>query len=195
MDAATLDTRKRDGKREGITAERKTRKGSSLLGFLVIGQKDGAHVGNVQDLIFDHDADEVLAIVVSAQDLFGLIDAKIVPWHQVRLVGRDVVLVEGADSKIHVRDEPRIQQLLDRKTLLSGTQILTADGRSLGTLGDTFIDITTGRIVGYEVSGGLVEDTLRGKKFLPAQDDKHVGKDAIVVPPTAADELQRKNGK
>lgn len=188
-----MDTSRTD--KPSVTKEATDRKGmrksSSLIGFMVIGQKDGAHVGNVQDLVFDHDTDEVLAIVVSAQELFGLIDAQIVPWGQVRLVGRDVVLVESNDSKLHVRDEPRIQKLLDRKTLLSGTQIITSDGRSLGTLGDTYIDTRTGRIAGYEVSGGFVEDRTSGKKFLPAQDDKRIGQDAIVVPPTAAEELQK----
>ncbi len=166
------------------------RRGRDLLRLWVVGQMDGTNLGSVHDLVFDHDTDEVLALVVAVQDLFGLVDAQIVPWHQVRLVGRDVVLVESGASKVHIRDEPRVQELLDRKTLLSGTRIYTTDGQYLGTLADAYLDTTKGRIVGYEISGGFVEDTLRGKKFLPAQHDKHIGKDAIVVPTAAAAELQ-----
>jgi uncharacterized protein YrrD len=44
------------------------------------------------------------------------------------------------------------------------------------------IDETNGRILGYEVSGGFISDTLRGKKFLPAPPGLSIGSHAAIAP-------------
>src|SRR5690606_21695626 len=117
--------------------------------------------------IFDSDADQLLALVLSEKDLFGLIDAQIVPWREVQSLGTDVILAANAASVRKLRDDEQVRELATRETALSGTQILTSDGTQLGTLADMVIDEQTGRVLGYEVSGGLVADTLKGKQFLP----------------------------
>ena len=168
------------------------RKGKSLLNLTVVGQSDGTQLGHVRDLIFDHEADQVLGLVLNEKDLFGLIDAQVVPWNQVRSIGSDTILVESSHSKIHLKDDERMRQVTDthREAVLSGTRILTVDGRQLGTLADTFIEETTGRVLGYEVSGGFIADTLRGKKFLPAPPPLTVGQDAAIAPPEDTAKLE-----
>jgi uncharacterized protein YrrD len=166
-------------------------KGKTLLGTSVVGQADGRNLGVVHDLLFDHDTDELLAFVLAEKDLFGLIDAQIVPWREVRSISGDVILVESAASKIHLKDEPRIRAIAKRETVLSGTQVLSQDGQQLGTLADMVIDETSGRIAGYEVSGGFISDTLRGKKFLPAPPGLSIGSHAAIAPPAAEAELKK----
>jgi len=167
-----------------------TRKGKDLLGLMVVGHADGTQLGRVKDMIFDQETDQVVALVLSDKDLFGLIDAQIVPWHQVRSVGSDVILVESSESKLRLQDDECMRDLANRETSLSGTQIITTEGQHLGTLADMCIDEASGRVVGYEVSGGFVTDTLRGKKFLPAPPGLLVGKDVAVAPPAAATQLE-----
>ena len=159
------------------------RKGKSLIGMPIVGQDDGARVGVVKDLVFDHDTDEVLALVLAEKDLFGLIDAVIVPWRYVRNLGNDFILVENSQAKMHLRDDARIKGMTNRETVLSGTQVLTAEGKHIGTLADMCIDEQSGRVIGYEVSGGFFADTLRGKKFVPAPPGLSVGKDAAIIRP------------
>jgi uncharacterized protein YrrD len=168
-----------------------TIKGRNLLGLAVVGSSDGKHLGTVQDLFFDHDGEELLALVLANKDLFGLIDAIIVPWHQVRQVGGDVIMVESAASAKRLGDEPRIRDLAQRETTLSGTQVLSPDGKQLGTLADMVIDLTDGHIIGYEISSGLIQDTLRGKKFLPAPPGLSIGNDAAIASPESAARLQK----
>lgn len=167
------------------------RTGKSLLGLSVVAQDSGENLGPVKDLFFDHEADELIAIVLSERDLFGLIDAVIVPWHQVRSAGGDVILVESSRSRIKLKEEPRTLAMAQRETVLSGTQVLTTDGKSLGTLADMCIDEKTGRVLGYEVSGGFFSDTLRGKKFLAAPPGLAIGKDAAIAPPESEANLKR----
>ena len=172
------------------------RKGKSIIGLKVVGQTDAAALGTVKDLIFDHDSNELLALLISEKDLFGLIDAQIVPWNQVRTIGQDAVMVASGESKIKAGEDSRVKGVMGRETALSGTRILTTDGQELGTLADTYIDESTGLIAGYEVSGGFFADTMSGKSFMAPPASLALGKDhvAIVPPETAAElEAQKQN--
>ena len=169
------------------------RKGKSLMGLAVVGQEDGTQLGHVKDLIFDHDTSQLMALMLSDKDLFGLMDAIVVPWPQVRSLGNDVILAASGRSKVKLGDlheSELLRGVAKRETSLSGTQIMTPQGQSLGTLADAYIDESSGRVVGYEVSGGFVADTLHGKKFLPAPPGLQVGKDAAIAPPGAAEVLK-----
>lgn len=167
------------------------RKGKSLLGLSVVGQSDGKHLGQVHDLFFDHDSDELLAFVLAEKDLFGLIDAQIVPWREVRSITGDVILVESAASKMPLKSEPRIREMAQRETVLSGTQVLSQEGQNLGTLADMVIDETTGQVLGYEVSNGFISDTLRGKKFVAAPPGLSIGSHAAIAPPATEAKLKQ----
>ena len=170
------------------------RKGSDIIGLKVISgdvnADEKANLGTVKDLIFDHETDELLALLISEKDLFGLIDAQIVPWHQVLHIGADAVMVQSAASKIPAHDDARVKAVMDRETVLSGTKIYTTDGRDLGTFADMYVDERSGQVVGYEVSGGFVSDTMSGKRFIQASQDINIAKDVALVPPSVADDIE-----
>ena len=128
------------------------RTGKSLLGLSIVGQQDGKNLGTVKDLFFDHESDQLMAFVLFEKDLFGLIDAIIVPWREVTNIAGDVVMVTNENSRIKLKDDPLVREMANRETVLSGTKVLSQDGKQLGTLADMFIDETNGRVVGYEVS-------------------------------------------
>jgi len=166
------------------------RKGKSLIGVKVLSEIDGADLGRVRDLVFDHDANQVLALLMSEKDLFGLIDAQIIPWSQISHIGPDAITVLSSNSRIKAGEDARVKGIMNRNTALSGTRIYTTDGKDLGTLADTYLDDTTGHIDGYEISGGFVSDTMTGKRFLPSDHDLTLGKDVALVEPLAAQVLE-----
>ena len=166
------------------------RKGKSIIGLNIISQNDATELGHVRDLIFDHDTDELLALLVSEKDLFGLIEAQIVPWSEVRAIGPNAVMVPSSESKIKAGDFPRVNDVMNRETALSGTRIVTSEGQEIGTLADMYIDDETGKIVGYEVSGGFFSDTLSGKRFMDAIPDMPIGRGVAVVPPEVATQFE-----
>jgi uncharacterized protein YrrD len=164
----------------------------TLLGRAIVSQADGKIVGHVRDIVFDHDTNEALSLVTAEKDLFGLIDAVVVPWRFVRAVANDVVMVESANAAMKLHDDPRSHGVVQRETVLSGTKILSDKGEILGTLADMYIDVTNGNVVGYVVSGGFLSDTLRGKKFIPAPPGLEIGKDAAIARPTAEAQIKGK---
>ncbi len=166
------------------------RKGKSIIGLKITSEAEGAELGTVKDLIFDHGTDELVGLLVSERELFGLISAKAVPWNQVRSIGTHAVMVPSENSVVNVGDDARISAIMDRDTALSGTTVRTVDGQDLGSFGDMYIDENTGRVLGYEVSGGFFADSMSGKHYLASSPDIRIGRDVALVPSEVADEME-----
>ena len=171
------------------------RKGSSIIGLKILTRDEAADLGKVQDLIFDHNSDEVLALVVSGADLFGLIDAKVIPWNQITSIGPDTVMVQSRDSEMKAHADERVGRIMDREHKMSGTRVYTDDGKDLGSFADMYVDEVSGRVLGYELSSGFFSDTISGKRFMVPPSEITVGKNAMIVPGEVADDLeaQRQN--
>ena len=84
-------------------------------------------------------------------------------------------MIDDADSVIPADDDPRVAEILDRKGTLLGTRVVTEEGEDLGRIGDLYFDETSGRITGYEVSGGMLGDVVRGTSYLPFEHIRVIG--------------------
>lgn len=166
------------------------RKGHSIIGLNVISQSDGDTLGKVRDLVFDRDSDRLVALVLTDREIMGLVKAHIVPWEEVAVLGPDAVMVRDHQADVVADQRPEIRRLMDGDSALAGTRLYTTDGRDLGTVTDLYVDESSGRVVGYEVSGGLVADTVSGKRFLPYAEGLKLGEDVALVPPAAAQEIE-----
>ena len=68
------------------------RTGKSIYaGLKIVSQAGAEDLGTVKDLVFDDQTNTLLALLVSEKELFGLIQAQIVPWREVRSIGPDAV--------------------------------------------------------------------------------------------------------
>ena len=167
------------------------RKGHSITGLQVLALDNAADLGHVLDLVFDHDADECLGILLRESSMFHA--AQVVPWSDIRAIGKDAVMIESEHSVIAPGDNPRLRAVMERDTHLSGTKILTETGDELGSFSDIYLDENTGRVIGYETSGGLVSDTMSGKRYIPAEKtgDLRVGDDVLMANPQLASDFER----
>ncbi len=167
------------------------RKGHTITGLQVLALDNAADLGHVLDLVFDHDADECLGILLRENSMFHA--AQVVPWSEIRSIGKDAVMIESEHSVMAPGDDARLSAVMERDTHLSGTRILTETGDEIGSFSDIYLDENTGRVIGYETSGGLVSDTMSGKRYIPAEKtgDLHVGDDVLMVDPQIAGDFER----
>ena len=171
------------------------RKGHSITGLQVLALDNAADLGHVLDLVFDHDADECLGLVLREHSMFHA--AQFVPWDAISVIGKDAVMVENHGVVIAPDDDARVRAVMERDTHLSGTRMLTETGDDIGTFADVYIDENSGRVVGYETSGGLISDTMSGKRYIAAQDTDalRVGDDVLLVDPRISDEFERQQSE
>lgn len=171
------------------------RKGHSITGLQVLALDNAADLGHVLDLVFDHEADECLGFLLRESSMFHA--AQFVPWSAIRSIGKDAVMVENHDTVIAPADDARLRAVMERDTHLSGTRMLTETGDDIGTFADVYLDENTGRVIGYESSGGLVSDTMSGKRYVAAKDTDalRVGDDVLLVDPRISQEFERQENQ
>ena len=166
-------------------------KGKEMIGRSIIALSSGTQIDKVHDLVFDHDANQVLALLVDEGGWFRA--AKVVPFESVRTIGEDAVMIDDEHSVVSARDDSRIADLLDTKIGLIGTKLLTTDGRDLGKIGDVYFDETSGKVVGYEATGGLFSDLSSGRTFVPAPESISIGENAAIVPVSVATAMEEQD--
>ncbi|GGO41065.1 PRC-barrel domain-containing protein [Deinococcus humi] len=163
-------------------------KAKDILGRQIVALDSGQHIDSVHDLIFDHQANEVLGLLVDEGGWFRA--AKVVPFEMIRAIGEDAIMIDSADHVTTTRQDDRLADVLDSKISLIGLTLLTTDGQDLGKIADVYFDEQTGKVEGYEATGGLFSDLSNGRTFVPAPDDVQIGADTAIVPVAVANAMQ-----
>ncbi|MFD1730019.1 PRC-barrel domain-containing protein [Deinococcus malanensis] len=141
-------------------------KGKEILGKNVVAINTGQRVDSVRDVVFDHQANQVLGLLVDEGGWFRA--ARVVPFEHIRSFGEDAIMIGDAGDLTTTREDGRLAEVLESKTSLIGMTLLTTDGQDLGKIADVLFDEHTGRVEGYEATGGLFSDLSNGRTFVPA---------------------------
>ncbi|HEY9829164.1 MAG TPA: PRC-barrel domain-containing protein [Stenomitos sp.] len=168
------------------------RKGSDVIGKVVVTYDTGKKIERILDLIFDQERNQLLGFLVEEKGLFR--DAKVIPLQEVQAIGLDAIVVHSKDSVVEAYDIPAIATILHHNNVLTGTRILTTAGLNLGELVDLFFDEHSGLVEGYEVSGGIFADAYSGRSFVPAPETLKIGYDVAFVPPETAQMMAEQVG-
>lgn len=157
------------------------RKVKDIIGSKVITFDTGEKIDTVEDVLFEPGEDMILALLI---DRGGWLSrAKIIPFDSIKTIGDDAVIIPSRSSVMLVGDDPRVKRALESHKAVSGMDVYTSDGKFLGTIADMVVNETTGRVEGYEISGGFMKESLRGRKFVPTPETMTVGRQVVFVPP------------
>lgn len=168
------------------------RKGSDIIGKVVVTYDTGKKIEQIRDLIFDQQRNQLLGFLVEEKGLFR--DAKVIPLQEVRAIGLDAIVVNSQESVVEANHSSAIAEIVDHNNVLRGTKILTTAGLDLGELVDLFFDEDSGLVEGYEVSGGMFADAYSGRSFVPAPETLKIGYDVAFVPPETAQMMAEQVG-
>jgi sporulation protein YlmC with PRC-barrel domain len=67
--------------------------------------------------------------------------------------------------------------------------VYSEDGEQVGTISELYFDEGSGRIVGLEISAGMVGDLAEGPRFLPVDQIDRVGDQIVYIKPGSAESL------
>jgi uncharacterized protein YrrD len=156
------------------------RKGRDVIGLPVISLATGKELGVVEDLIWSHEELKITHLVVNAKGFLNR--TWYIPLEEVKGIGDDAVTVDGEE----ILEKGECQPEGKRVNEIAGGVVVTEEGRNLGTLEDVFFD-GPGRLLGYEVSTGLVGDLLSGRMIMPPEMVVTWGKEAVIASYTGLD--------
>lgn len=152
------------------------RKDKDLLGLEVVSLEDASVVGEVDGLIVDETRGRVAGLVVD----MGLYEAKVISYDDIRTIGEDAVMLDGAGSLKPISEHPELRQIAERDVNIDDALAITDAGAIVGLVGDYYIDTASGEIKGVEVTSG--EDDGEGRTYIvPADVVVRIGKDLVML--------------
>lgn len=152
------------------------RKGRETIGLPVVSLKSGKELGFVEDLVWSHQERRVSHLIVRDKGLTR--KEYLVDLSSVASVGDDAVTVTGEDSLSEVS---KPADGYARLGSLTGLPAMTTGGNNLGTIEDLVFALNEGRLLGYELSAGLVGDLVSGRELLEPEKILTWGEDAVIV--------------
>jgi uncharacterized protein YrrD len=168
------------------------RKGRDLIGKPIIAVNNGLKVTTIKDLIFSQQQDILVAVLTEEPGWFN--SGAVVLISQIQTIGADGILIASEADITPAHQVPLVRSLLDRNNILRGTQVMTVSGRNLGRMVDLYFDTHTGKVEGYEVSGGIFADAYTGRSFVPTSDTIKIGEDYAFVPDSVIGLMEEQTG-
>lgn len=157
------------------------RKGSSVIGQDVLSLETGQRLHSVKGVVINEANDDIVALVLDEGGLFS--STLVVPVEAVSSFGKDAVVIPNAEAVGRVSDFPEIKPLVERRGQIAGRKVFTEAGEDRGTIKDMYFDEQTGRVVGFEISGGAVDDLADGTSFLSIAQVVRTGPEIVYIEP------------
>ncbi len=167
------------------------RKAKLVVGQDVYALDDGSRVESVKDVLVDETEDRVVGLLIETGGL--LTTSKVVPMGAIATFGPSAVMIRTRASVVPAATDPGVSQMLTRGGSLIGNRVVSEDGTQLGSVADLYFDEESAGITGYEVSGGTLGDLTGGSLYLPIEDVRVVGPDAVIAATAVLDRLRQRD--
>ncbi|WP_352418534.1 PRC-barrel domain-containing protein [Proteiniborus sp.] len=154
------------------------RKVSELIGIPVVCKKSGARIASVKEAIFSKKKYRIMGFVVSEGSIFR--EAKIIQLNNIVFIGKDALIVKNENVIETCSTLPELNQLLNEKKIVE-EEVLTEEGESLGHIKDILIDEEKGKIIGFILTDGLIQDIKEGRNVLPYTTGIVFGENSVIV--------------
>lgn len=160
-----------------------------VVGLNVFSIEEGRILGKTAECVVDLATGKVIGLIVAVKTGQEMGIAR----SDITAVGRDAVMVSAAEVMKPLAD---VKGLAEHRTAggRPAPRILTRGGQVLGTLGMVRVDGACGKVVAYEVVGDVVQRIADGPATLPIIKGTIHGRDAVVLPDDASQEIKRPGG-
>ncbi len=150
---------------------------ANLHNQAVYDLETGSELGKILDLDIDVATSKVNGLVIDKKGWFN--QDLLLPIEKVSQFGTDGIIISSKD--VLTPFHKRATAFVEGKTRLKGKPLLTTEGEKLGLVEDVYFMEEMGKIVGYEVTEGLLADIKEGKKIVKTNDPLIIGEDILIV--------------
>ncbi len=156
---------------------------TDLNGLPVVSIDSGEALADVKDIVYSAEKSALLGFTLNKRGFLAGPMKNVLAYADVAAIGRDAVMVKSeaavtkkADALVAVVDESSARNVI-------GNDVLTDGGQRLGTVIDVVIEVTSGDIVGYELTGDATLQAHAGRPLLiPIPATLAVSGTALMVP-------------
>lgn len=163
------------------------RKSKQLLSTPVISIEEGQQIGFVKGLLIDPSLKQVVALIIEQKGWFK--EQKFIPFSKINSIGEDAITINRNSNAARESNLPNVVKLLKSNVKLTGARIVSENGTLLGYVDEYYIDLTSGQLVGIELTGKHLNSIVQGKAFLDSNYIKNIGKEVIICTNKAVDNV------
>lgn len=154
-------------------------KGSDILGLPVINKKNGEKIAEVKSVLYSKKKFRAMAFLLNGKGLFK--EPEIVRYNDIESIGKDAIIVKDKRLVEKSKKIPEVHEIiLDDKSII-GMEIIAEDGESIGFIHDVVLDDKKGKILGFILTDGVIQDIMDGRCFLPYMHGINLGKDTLLI--------------
>lgn len=157
--------------------------GSAIRGLPVVTVGGGEDVAEVRDLIYDPEAGRVVGLTLNKRGFLAGRRREVLPAATIHAIGGGAVMVEDESSLVMPDDAPEDVGAPPSGRDVTGDEVLTEGGTSLGRVRDVVVLVgSNGEVVGYEI-----DTASGGTGYIPLPAQLAVSGTTLVVPETTKD--------
>lgn len=147
-----------------------------ICGLPVIHAANGRELGKVRELLLDEYGRSVVAFLVEGSG--WLPQRRLFSFRDIVGLGNDAVMV-SRDGKPPAGEPPLYDERPTSRVL--GMRVISADGNEIGIVEDILFEEETGRVTGWRLSTGLIDDILAGRKVMSIPLQMSIGEDVLLI--------------
>jgi uncharacterized protein YrrD len=149
------------------------KKSNELLDLPIISISGVKQIGKIKGLIINPDNFSVDFLTVEQED--WQVGVKAVPFKRIVGIGETAVMVEQDNTVIDLDEIPIVNQLLNKKIHIIGSQVLTRRGFLSGEVTDYYFNEGNGQLESLLILSDKKET------FLPIENVISLGKDHVII--------------
>ena len=147
-----------------------------MTGLAVIHAASGNELGKVREWLLDEQGEVVIALLTEGGG--WLPQRRVFPFRDILRIGHDAVMV--ANEGQHANgDPPDLDGVATRRVL--GKRMISPEGNELGMVDDILFEEETGRVTGWRLSSGIIDDILQGRPLLQEPLQLIIGEDTMII--------------
>lgn len=152
--------------------------GSAIRGLPVVTIAGGEDVAEVRDVIYSPEAGRVVGLTLNKRGFLAGRCREVLSAETIHAIGRDAVMIDDETSLILPENSPADLGTPPSGRDVTGNEVLTEAGTSLGKVRDIVILLgSNGEVVGYEI-----DTAAGGIGYIPRPNQLAVSGNALVVP-------------
>lgn len=163
---------------------------TELLGLQIVTLNDASVIGEVDGLIIDDRAMKVAGFLID----LGVFEASVLPFSSASAIGADAIIVPSSDALEPITADPDLDNLATKDITISDARVITRSGKTVGSIGDFFVDTDSGDVVGMEFIADDQSVYPKDVAVLPSAAVLRLGRDIVVVSDDYLQRLQRDAG-
>lgn len=164
---------------------------SDIIGLPVIHIGEGNIIGTVRDIVFISKTKKITGLIIRTKSIVS--SMKVIKAQDIVKVGKSAVLVSSNLCMQPVKEFLSTSTSVKRyQEDISEKQIFTDGGEKIGVIQDAIFNFEAGLLEEFEISDGLVQDLMEGRKVISSKEIIHLDQGIVIIESEKANHLKDK---